>query len=201
RDRATAAGARLSRGRSATRGRRRPGREKRDDSSRLAGGRGAQSGSQDGTAPTRRRRLVLHRDRGVARGHARNREMANLQGAGGSPARVAARRARRRRGPCSSRALELTTTAAHARPPPKGGEAGSVSPVERWIAAMLCPRSLRYSRVSELPASFPRDDQRHTGNEARSAKPSSDCAMGSAFQWRRFVYAQAAFVLVLVVGT
>ena len=25
--------------------------------------------------------------------------------------------------------------------------------------------------------------------------------MGSAFQWRRFVYAQAAFVLVLVVGT
>ena len=50
------------------------------------------------------------------------------------------------------------------------GRTDSVSPKERRIDAMQRPRSPRYVRVSGLPASSPRADRRHFGDEAGPAK-------------------------------
>ena len=94
RDRAPAARRREPRGRAAARGRRRTGRACRDHRRGLARGRGPQPRPEDGAPPPRRRRPLVHRDRRDARGHARDGEVADLQGARGSPARAASRRRR-----------------------------------------------------------------------------------------------------------
>ena len=59
---------------------------------------------EDGAPPARRRRALVHRDRRDARGHARDREVADLQGARGSAARAPSRRRRRPDHVCAVRA-------------------------------------------------------------------------------------------------
>ena len=89
--RAAAAGARRDRRHRPARGAGRADRAARGDRRALARGREPEHRPEDGAAPARRGRPLLHGDRRLARGHARDRQVADLQGARGSADRARAR--------------------------------------------------------------------------------------------------------------
>ena len=77
-------------------------RAARGDRRGLARGRGAEPRPEDGAAAPRRRRAAVHRDRRLARDHARDGQVADLQGSRRSPARAGARGHHLRRRPSTA---------------------------------------------------------------------------------------------------